>query len=286
MDPVRRRLPQAGGAGRASGAASRAAIVLALPFWLAACSPPGWIDPAEWFSGPTAPPERIAAVDGVDHPLGSPGHRRAPPVNQRRADDDRFDPGGHHGGLCAGLGAAIVGDRSRAVRLRVVALGAIEDDVGRRVNEPSSNGCRGLGNVAGSGHVHAMQVFALPWIEGGGVNDDLGPELRDQALHGRVVADIESAPRDAWLAGRVRGEGGGCVPFVSRQSGYPTADVAAASGDEYARFSHQVIVGERRCARSGRSHSHLDGPLYNSARLAVWRASHNYRYSGSVSRCG
>ncbi len=62
MDPVRRRLPQAGGAGPASGAASRAAIVLAMPFWLAACSPPGWIDPAEWFSGPAAPPERIAAA--------------------------------------------------------------------------------------------------------------------------------------------------------------------------------------------------------------------------------
>ncbi|MDH3912320.1 MAG: OmpA family protein [Rhodospirillales bacterium] len=62
MDPVRRRLLQAGGAGPVSGAATRAAVVLALPFWLAACSPPGWIDPAEWFSGPAAPPERIAAA--------------------------------------------------------------------------------------------------------------------------------------------------------------------------------------------------------------------------------
>jgi outer membrane protein OmpA-like peptidoglycan-associated protein len=67
MEPVRERLLPPGGAGQGSGAAVRGAIALALPLWLAACSLPGWIDPAEWFSGPAVPPERIAAA-GVAEP--------------------------------------------------------------------------------------------------------------------------------------------------------------------------------------------------------------------------
>jgi outer membrane protein OmpA-like peptidoglycan-associated protein len=63
MKLVRRGDKRTGGAGRAG--ARRAALAAALPLCLAACTPAGWIDPAEWFSGPSTPPQRVAAADAA-----------------------------------------------------------------------------------------------------------------------------------------------------------------------------------------------------------------------------
>jgi len=73
-----------------AGAVARSMAALGVPLWLAACTPPGWADPTEWFGGSAAPAERIDAADASEpgpYPLIGKVPEAAPrPSPQYRRD--------------------------------------------------------------------------------------------------------------------------------------------------------------------------------------------------------
>ena len=96
---------------------------------------------------------------------------------------------------CLGLrlGAPVLGARRRDVGLDVrSALAAVEDDVGREVDEPRADRRGRAGDVLGA--VDHDLAGTLPVLAVGGVDHDVGPEPPEQLGTASRVADLDPLP--------------------------------------------------------------------------------------------
>ena len=102
--------------------------------------------------------------------------------------------------LALELRGAVDRERVRLVLLAVgPPLGAVEDVVGRDVDEPRAHLARGPRERAGSERVHREGALGLGFggvhpVPGRGVEHHVGAHAGDERQHGRLVGHVERTP--------------------------------------------------------------------------------------------
>ena len=147
------------------------------------------------------------------------------------------------------------GDRPR---LRVLAVRravlAVEDEVGREVDEPRAHAVGGERDVPRRAHDVPCEVLVRLAVRG--VDDDVRAVLQEDAMHGIVVAEVE-VHGAAVRRGRAQLRREHVEAAVDRLPADLGAEIAGAAGDEDA-FSEQRVDRRRRddplrrCARASR----------------------------------
>ncbi len=147
----------------------------------------------------------VAHVHGVSKLVRVEGHRGilrcqlvprglGATVDQRRANDQRVGMRSGHAPLGLCLRAAVVGRRSRLVVLHVGSpLAAVEDDVGREVDEPCAQRLGCARHRLGAGDVDLVR--GRPVLAVGGVDHHVRAHTLEQRADGARVPDLHPLGR-------------------------------------------------------------------------------------------